>query len=147
MLPRVSLALLKFVSPVPTRPQGPNTGAAAPFERFSDGSEGSGQSDSSGHREGRSPQLRAVPGGRNETAPPGGDSERSSALLTLVSSQAPPGTVPSVATAFLDLFQLVRRQRGNLIRWTGVKQYREAVKAFGRTLRVRKGAMLDQKAE
>ena len=143
MLPRVSIALLKFVTPVPTRPQGQKSGGGGAFERFS---AQSGQPDSSGggqSGEDRSSRLRAIPGGGEgrSTSP----SEPSP--LTLVSSLAPPGSVPSVATAFLDLFQFVRRQRGDLIRWTGVKNYREAVKAFSRTLKVRKGAMLDQKAE
>jgi hypothetical protein len=142
VLPRVTTALLKFGKPVPTRP--PIAVARVPGSGAPSGGSGGGFERYSGQ-----PGLTFV---RPEPSPREGDlpssgSEKERPQLHLVSSQAHPGTSPSVATAFLDLFQFVRKQRGALIRWVGVKNYRETVRAFSRSLKVRKGAMLDQKAE
>ena len=136
MLPRVTIALQKYVTPVSTRR---GVGLASPTGERDPGSSGGFERQSKeklpqgGHP---SVHLRIIP-----ASGPGGSAE------TPIPSSAAPGSVPSVATAFLDLFQLVRRQRLSLVRWSGIDRYRAAMRSFARTLKVHKGAMLDQKAE
>jgi hypothetical protein len=52
-----------------------------------------------------------------------------------------------LGSSFLSLFASLRANSGSIFRWIGMNGYRLGMRATGRGGRLRKGAMLDVKAD
>lgn len=53
----------------------------------------------------------------------------------------------SVTTAFLQIFDLLNLRKASLFRWLGTQAYQGTLKKQKKSLRFRKGTILDQKIE
>lgn len=127
MLPRVGAALAQFISPIDSSTSKTKTPrrereANPRFERSKPEKE----------KPAKARVLKAVPK-PSEQAP------------TDAAAPSPPGT-PSVAAAFLELFNFLQTRKNTFLMFIGRQAYREAAREQKKAGRFRKGTMLDRKA-
>lgn len=132
MLPRVTAALTQFIKPI--------AGARAQTgvrDREKD-HEPPPQPESKAKDEKREPHLKLVPPPEEQVdlAPPSQDPR----------VVAAPGS-PSVATAFLELFNRIQLKRVSLVRWLGKQAYDRAIRRQKREGTFRKGTMIDRRID
>jgi hypothetical protein len=72
---------------------------------------------------------------------------QSESHLHLVQEDELPPPVPSVATAFLNLFGSIREKRTDLMRIFGSKNYQRSTTGLKKTTKFRKGTMLNEEAD
>lgn len=142
MLPRVGAALANFIKPI-TSSQDSQNGTKSvrkrpeEFQRFRQG-EKDRQQEHPGEPPRSKPGLKLVPREQAEgTVPPG-------TMFTPISAQ--PG-VPSVASAFLQIFSFLSRKRSYLLRWIGKQAYSSSILRQKKTGKFKKGAILDRQAD
>jgi len=135
VLPRVSAALSRFIQPVSSSAERESVRAkekeeGQEFQRFN-------------------PHSRKKPQAPQE---PLSDEEKKDPLPppSLRLAERPSRPQGGVTAAFLDIFRTLRSQRQSLVRWLGHRSYgnqKQASAATERPGRLKKGAILDQKAE
>jgi hypothetical protein len=125
VLPRVSAALAQFISPIAS--SGKQSVSSQPgFERFH-----KDRPPSEGHPQPQPQLAKIIPFDRGEAA-----------------KAAPGANVPAgISQALLQLIQLFQEPGSTLKRWIGAGAYQRAIRQQKKTGRIRKGAILDEKAE
>ena len=129
MLPKVSAALSKFVSPIQTS-SGSSSAHQKEFVRTQPG------------------QQRRPSGGRPDSGR--GSQQSHAAPKALPAEEAPeaapvshPGTTSG--SVFLQLISTLKQRHDNILRWLGVRGYQAGVRSRKRS--GRKGAMLDVRVD
>ncbi len=132
MLPKVSAALSRFVTPIQTSSPGssarerafvPAQGKVLPFKDQADGQSGRQES---GKRELEPSQPASSP----EEKPPTLEEIRT-----------------DLGSAFLQLIASLKQHRASIFKWIGYRGYQLGLRATKRTGRLRKGAMLDVRVD
>lgn len=127
MLPRVSAALAKFLSPVTSSPSksSPLTengeSEEKPFKRFKKEEDSKSES-----KQKKDPQKKDRP------------------TLKLVSPPEPLKPDQSSGQNFLQLFSAFQEQKATLIRWLGTRTYTQTSKEISAKGKFRKGSMFDR---
>ncbi|MCC7443067.1 MAG: hypothetical protein IT285_15645 [Bdellovibrionales bacterium] len=149
MLQRVSAALSKYLSPIKAvdKPSAANPGGESTprFERHPSGSQGQKKQGSEAPPQ---PQKIIKAQQAQETV-----SEPKASPLAASPEEGPtfrpasaqPGL--SVSHAFINLLRTLQSGPGKFQQWLGRGSYRKSLKSQRRSGTVRKGAMLDEKAE
>jgi hypothetical protein len=143
VIPRVSAALALFIAPIATSGK-QNLPTKQDFERFVPQK----KKDSSGH------DSEPSPGHSKEEKPPESAlapviplRPKSAEALTLPSG-TPTGNIPAgISQALLQLVAMLQGQRAVLQRWFGAGAYQAAARQQKKNGRIRKGTVLDEKAE
>jgi hypothetical protein len=137
VLPRVSAALAQFIAPIAASAK-QGVGSQKGFERFTPPHQGKKQGNAGTNQEQGQPshQAKVIPFPTTEKA--------------MVASPQPAASasVPAgISQALLQLMNLFQEQGSAIRRWLGTNAYQLAARQQKKTGRIRKGAVLDQKAE
>ena len=138
MLPRVSAMIAQLIAPITmsAASQQQASHGQKPFERF--------VADSKRHNSGKGNEQE----NKKEDSP-----QKPLAPVVPIRSQLPevtPEPAPLPAGVSLALFQMMavlKEQRASILRWIGVSMYQAAPRLQKKNGRVRKGTIIDRRAE
>ena len=129
MIPRVSATLAQFIAPIATSGK-QSVPTQQGFQRFGGDAKQSKQQAAPSPQD--EPEAKVIP-------------------FPLKNSEGPPpakGAIPTgISQTLLPLMNLLHGQRTTLLRWLGAGAYQGAARQQKKNGRIRKGAVLDEKAE
>jgi hypothetical protein len=132
MLPRVTAALGKFLTPIVSSSENVNVGQkGAGFQRFKTEKQDQKKHDKGGHPPSK-PELKLVPP----------TEEKISSETELQPTPRPVAAVP-----LLYILNLINLSNRTLRNWFGLRAYQIGLRTYRKSGKARKGAMFDQKIE
>lgn len=135
MLPRVSAALGKFLTPIASTSASPNTQQ----EQGKNGDQSASQK--------KKRHLEPVPSPTLRTPVQTGAHTQSSVSASSQETKLPQVHAMPLSTAFLNIFSFLRKQTLPFIKWLGLEAYRFGINQGRRSGKFKKGAIVDHKAE
>lgn len=144
MLPRVSAALVQFIAPIATSARQGLTQQG--FERFAPQAKGKKRDPSQQQQQPK--QEQSQPGQQQAKILPFPGKEDAARAEGAGNAKSSGSSIPAgISNALLQILDMFKEQRMTIMRWIGTSSYQLAARQQKKNGRIRKGTILDEKAE